>query len=392
MNVQQTGTTLLIRSALENKPYTLPEGFDFIQAAQEAVRHKIIALIYYGAVNCGIDKKSVAMQKLFRYLIATINHSERQQFEIQNIFRIFDENHIEYLPMKGTVLQKFYASPEMRTMGDADILIRMNQYEQIQPLMQSLGYDFFYESDHEFVWRKDKIDIELHKRVMTSYNKDFFKYFGDGWSFAKKAADSETRYEISDEDFYIYMFVHFTKHYRISGIGIKHMIDFWVYRNTHPDLDESYIKERMELLQLWEFHGYVMQTLGVWFNDESATTKTDYITEVIFTSGEYGLADTAVAGQILREAKSTGSIKSAKSKSLRRMIFLPYSQMKEKYRAVRALPILLPIFWFIRLLNVALFKRGKVRNYISHMKKVDEDARKQEEALNFVGLQFHTEE
>lgn len=392
MNVQQTGMTLLIRSALENKPYTLPEGFDFVEAAKESVRHKIIALIYCGAVNCGIDKKSVPMQNLFRYLIATLNFSERQQFEIKKICEAFDENGIEYLPMKGTVLQKFYPSPEMRTMGDADILIRLEQYEQIKTLMQTMGYDFYYESDHEFVWRKDKIDIELHKRVMTSYNKDFFKYFGDGWSFAKKAADSGTRYEISDEDFYIYMFVHFTKHYRISGIGIKHMIDFWVYRNAHPQLDEAYIKERMELLQLWTFHGYVLQTLGVWFGDQEATAKTDYITEVIFTSGEYGLADTAVAGQILREAKSSGSISSAKSRSLWRMIFLPYAQMKNKYRAVRAIPILLPLFWFVRLVDVALFKRGKVRDYMDHMKKVDEDARKQEEALNFVGLQFHTEE
>ena len=392
MNAQQKGTAILIRSALENKPYTLPEGFDFVQAAQESLRHKIIALTYYGAVNCGIDKKSMAMQKLFKYLIATLNISDRQQYEIKQICKTFDENGIEYLPMKGTVLQKYYPSVEMRTMGDADILIRMEQYEQIKPLMQKLGYEFFYESDHEFVWRKDKIDIELHKRVMTSYNKDFFKYFGDGWSFAKKAEDSETRYVISDEDFYIYMFVHFTKHYRISGIGIKHMIDFWVYKNAHPELDARYIDERLELLNLKEFHGYVMQTLGVWFNDDAPTEKTDYITEVIFTSGEYGLADTARAGQILREAQSTGSVKSAKKRSWRRMIFLPIDQMKDKYRAVRAIPILLPLFWIVRLVDVALFKRGKVKDYMKHMKIVDENAIKHQEALEFVGLQFHTEE
>lgn len=392
MNVQQKGTALLIRSALENKPYQLPEGFDFIEAAKEAVRHKIIALTYYGAVNCGIDKKSVPMQNLFRYLIATLNFSERQQFEIKQIFKIFDENGIEYLPMKGTVLQGYFPSHEMRTMGDADILIRTEQYEKIVPLMQSLGYEFGYESDHELVWRKGKVDIELHKRVMTSYNKDFFKYYGDGWSFAKKAADSETRYEISNEDFYIYMFVHFTKHYRVSGIGIKHMIDFRVYRNAHPDLDMDYIYERLDLLHLREFHGYVMQTLDVWFNDEEPTPKTDYITEVIFTSGEYGLADTAFAGQILRSAKDTGSVKGAKNHSFWNMVFLPYSQMKKKYRAVRALPILLPVFWIIRLFDVALFKRKKAKDFMDHLKTVDEEARKHHEALNFVGLDFHTEE
>ncbi len=392
MNAQQTGIAMLIRSALEHKAYPLPEEFDIIQAAQEAVRHKIIALTYYGAVQCGVDKKCKAMQNLFRYLIATLNFSEKQQYEIGQICKIFDENGIAYLPMKGTVLQKYYPAPEMRTMGDADILIRMDQYEQIQELMQSMGYEFAYESDHELVWRKGKVDIELHKRVMTSYNKDFYKYFGDGWSFAKKAADSETRYEISKEDFYIYMFVHFTKHYRISGIGIKHMIDFWVYRNAHPDLDESYINERLEMLQLLKFHGYVLQTLGVWFKGEEPTPKTDYITEVIFTSGEYGLADTAFAGQILREAKSTGSVESARKRSFWRIVFLPYAQMKEKYRAVRVIPILLPLFWVIRLFDVALFKRKKAKDYMNHLKSVDEKARKHQEALNFVGLEFRAEE
>ena len=113
---------------------------------------------------------------------------------------------------------------------------------------------------------------------------------------------------------------------------------------------------------------------------------------MIFASGEYGLGDTAVAGQILREAKSAGSISAAKSRSMWRMIFLPYAQMKERYRAVKALPILLPFFWIVRLIDVALFKRGKVRTYMDHMKKVDEGARKQQEALSFVGLQFHTGE
>ena len=141
-----------------------------------------------------------------------------------------------------------------------------------------------------------------------------------------------------------------------------------------------------------EFHDYAMQTLGVWFCDEAATPKTDYITEVIFTSGEYGLADTAFAGQILRSSKSTGSIKSAKAHSVWNMVLLPYGQMKDKYRAVRAIPILLPLFWCIRLFDIALFKRKKARNYMNQLKDIDERTRKHQEALEFVGLDFRTEE
>jgi len=393
MDAQKTGVITLIKSAIDGKSYPLPEGFDLPQAVQTAIDHRIVALIYYGALNCGISKNCEPMQVLFRYIVAIMTVDAQQNHEIQRVCSAFDENRIDYLPMKGTVLKKLYPKSEMRTMGDADILIRKDQYPQIQPIMESLGFTFRYESDHELVWKRNRLELELHKRVMTTYNKDFYQYFGTGWRFARKVTETGTRYDISDEDFYIYMFVHFTKHYRVSGIGIKHLVDLWVYRCAKRELNDRYINAELKKLKLDVFHGHILETLDMWFHGGAQESIPEYITDVIFTSGEYGLAETAQAARILRDSKqTTGSVKRSRFNAFLARIFLPYRGMCIKYPVLYKVPILLPFLWIYRGITTVLFRADKIKAYLKHDDSMDEKIDQHQQALNMVGLDFYPEE
>ena len=106
--------------------------------------------------------------------------------------------------------------------------------------MQKLGYAEKVESNHEYIWHKAGSYIELHKRLIPTYNKDYYSYFGDGWRLAK--LKDGTRFSMTDEDQMVYLFTHYAKHYRDAGIGIRHIVDLWVYRNNKPNLNEEYIK------------------------------------------------------------------------------------------------------------------------------------------------------
>lgn len=393
MNAQQQGIITLIKSALDGSSYTLPEGFDMADAVKVALRHKIIAMVYYGALNCGINKKSEPMQELFRYLIATMNITEKQRFEIKKLFAAFDEQGIEYLPMKGTLLQRHYPKAEMRTMGDADILIRLEQYEKIRIIMATLGYEFDYESDHELVWKKSRVVIELHKCVIPTYETDYYAYFGDGWKLAKRESEEGGRYVLSPEDFYIYIFVHFAKHYRMAGIGIKHMVDLWVYRNTVDKLDDGYINQQLAQMDLLAFHQNIIDTMNAWFRAQELTDKADYITQVIFDSGEYGLSDSQEATRILRRVQQEGSIGKVRRRDFWSMAFPCLTVMREKYPVLVKLPILLPIFWCVRWVQSLLFKRDKVKKYVRQKRVCNNEAVEQyKQALNFVGLDYYEEE
>ena len=41
-------------------------------------------------------------------------------------------------------MKALYPAPELRVMGDADVLIRLEQYEKIVPLMEKMGFVMFY--------------------------------------------------------------------------------------------------------------------------------------------------------------------------------------------------------------------------------------------------------
>ena len=65
MNIEQNGIITLIKSALSGEKLALLEGFDFAKACETAKAHGVSAIIYYGALNCGIDSSSAEMQMLF---------------------------------------------------------------------------------------------------------------------------------------------------------------------------------------------------------------------------------------------------------------------------------------------------------------------------------------
>lgn len=391
MNVQQSGLTMLIKSALSDKSCELPESFSLEGVVNVAREHQISPLVYYGALNCGFDKSLEAMKKLFENSFPLVILDEQQRQALEALCLAFESNKIEYMPLKGSVLKALYPRSEMRVMGDIDILIKTEQYESIKKVMPELGFVEKVESDHEFIWIKDNLCIELHKRLISSYNKDYYAYFGDGWQMAKKC--SGFKYSMKDEAFFIHLITHFAKHYRDGGIGIKHMVDLWVYKNAKQQLDWEYVKSELEKLRLYEFLENVEKTLDVWFGDTDETFETKLISDTVFNSGAYGTAEDAETSKIIRETQGKKSFGSVKLANRLRTVFLPYKQMCEKYKILKKVSFLLPVMWIVRLFNVIIFKQDRMRNYIEKEKRLTSDTiYERKERLNAVGLDFYSEE
>lgn len=380
----------LIQSAFTEKANVISSDFDWEKAVRVAKKHNIASIIFYGAANCNVPQESEHMSQLFQSTLQSMSNDLRQTYEIEQIEAVFDKENISYMPIKGTILKKIYPKTEMRTMGDADILIKLEQYPQIERIMTELGFAYQYESDHELVWSKPALFLELHKSIMTSYNKDFYQYFGTGWGIAKQIGDS-SRYEMSTEDFYLYIFVHFTKHYRITGIGIKHLVDLWVYANAHPEMNWAYLDSALKKLRLQKFHTNVQNTIRVWFEEDTDTEITDLITNVIFHSGQYGSADRAVVNRALQNGKDSAF--KLKLYWYFKGLFLPYSTMKKKYRILEKLPILLPFMWIVRFFDILFHRKSDVKQYMQNMNQIDtEQVKENKRALHAVGLDFQMEE
>ncbi len=393
-DVLQQGILRLIYSAVTGEVMSLPEAFDLTQAIPLIKAHQIGNLVYYGAANCGMDTKQPVMQELFAVTYKCMITDERQRAELKRLMEAFDVNGIHYMPVKGVLMKAIYPKTDMRIMGDADILIKLDQYDRIRLVMEQLGFTEKLESDHELIWQKPSLYLELHKRLIPSYNYDYAAYYGDGWQLGHPTADNPCRFVMTDEDQMIYLFTHFAKHYRDGGIGVRHMLDLYIYRKAKPQMDESYIAEELQKLQLQEFYQYICRTLAVWFEDAPADKISDLITSRVFASGAYGAEETKQIAQGIRDkANAGGTSKQVRYRAWLYLIFLPYSHMLKKYPVLEKAPVLLPFMWVVRWLD-AIFKRPYVikqqRNRVGRLTEEKLDA--WESQMREVGLAFHFEE
>ena len=359
MNTIYQGVLALIKSALTGQKLALPEEFS-LETSDELIRSQsLVPLIYRGAFNCGISPKSEMMQKYQMQYFQHLVSSDKQMRAAEQLCATFEENGIDYMPLKGCNMKKLYPRPEMRSMGDADILIRLEQYERIPPLMKQLQYEAIKESPYDFCWQGPGLYVELHKRLFAPAQTDLYGWFGDGWDKAGKAEGC--RYEMTREDEYVYIFTHMTKHFRFCGIGVRHFVDLYVYRQAYPQMDEARIEQAMTSLRLLDFYHNVRKALEVWFEYAPADSVTEMITEYVFSSGSFGTTQNKLySEELLKASKKREEVKGSKLKSFISALFPPLDLMQLSYNILYKWPVLYPFYWIVRWVDVLLHRRKNI--------------------------------
>ena len=388
MTIDQKGIAALLKSAITQTAQALPQDFELEKAYPLIKQHHIVALAYEGAVCCGIPTGTPVMKRLFEDYCKILLVSKRQMAQVKRVCNAFEENGIDYMPLKGCNMKGRYPKPELRTMGDADILVRLEQYDKIRELMESLGFAAQYDSDHELVWQNQSLFLELHKRVIPSYNEDLYAYFGDGWSFAKTKQGH--CHAMTPEDEWIYLFTHFAKHYRDGGIGCRHVVDLWVYLRTYPDLDEAYVKAELEKLKLLVFYENIQRLLAHWFEDAQADEVIQHMTEFIFISGSWGQMESRVLSRTVRDAKHSVLGRNGKLLYLWQTAFPSVNVLKGKYTVLKKAPVLLPAVWAVRPFYKVLFERDSLGRHEKNLEAINQDSMEnRQQMLRFVGLDYN---
>ncbi len=375
----------LVNSALSGKSATLPEELDFEALYDFSLKQNLIPLVYYGLVTSGLDKKNPWGQKFFFATCQLIAVSEQQNEQMNRIFAAFEENKIDFLPLKGAHLRGLYPKGEMRAMGDIDILIREEQYDRIEEVMRGLGFAFKEESNHEFVWTLGKTCVELHRYLIPSYNKDYYAYFGSGWEKAT-GIPGKSEFQMTCEDELVYLITHFAKHYRDRGIGVRHLLDIKQYLEQ-KELDMAFLKQQLSKLKLWEFFSHIRDLIAFWFYEGKADDAVRQMENVLFAGGAFGTEEGRRLSEAIKDGMR-GEEKSRKERFISRL-FLSYPRMCLLFPILRKLPVLLPFLWVWRFVYTALFKKGKLAQHcrvVSVLSK--ENIVRHEKNLAMVGLEF----
>lgn len=319
-------------------PDEVPENFNWKFFCKHAQRNSVLNILSYAIdkLNNKPDETIIKVAENERRY--SIIKETSQLIEVENILQEFEKSEIRNIPLKGYFMKHLYPQSDFRTMTDVDILVDKNKFKDIRSIFEKLQYSNadVIKSD-EIHFHKDLTYFEIHSDLNCE-NDTFFKNI---WNKAVKRDDYDFSYSLTNEDFYIYMVYHCAKHFQNGGLGIRMLMDIYVFLSTHKDLDKNYIQCALKELKIFDFEKCLRDTSLNWFSDE-ATEITPFGEFVLYCS-TFGESNVF----FYQDHLNIGSNYWLKQ------IFIPYSKMKSRYAYLEKAPILLPFswvqYWFTRI-------------------------------------------
>lgn len=311
---------------------------------------------------------------IFRY--------EQINYELGEICRVFEENKIEHIPLKGSVLRAYYPQPWMRTSCDIDILIQEENLDKaIKLLCENLGYGKVHRGTHDVsIYSPSNVNLELHFSLLEDNRANNASVILDSvWQHLQSDGNGY-RKTLQDDFFYYYHVAHMAKHIEFGGCGIKPFLDLWVLNERVP-FDQE--KRDAILVEggLKTLADTAKKLAYVWFGEETHTPLTQKLEEYILTGGVYGSAQNMVAAQAAKKGKGLKYILSR--------IWFPYDLLKLRYPRVEKCKLLIPYYQVCRWMNF-LFK-GKKKTALAEARETckssDEKTKNIQAMLQELGLQ-----
>ena len=332
--------------------------------------HSLTALLYQVLKNTKVKIEQDKFDAIEGSYAANVRKSLAFLKEREELYRYLNENKIDYLPLKGIILNDYYPDPLVREFADNDILFKDENSELIKKFFVSKSYkvEAYKKGVHDVYHKKPFFNFEMH-RALFYPAEDIAQYVTYFENILDKAPIKEGyEHYLSNEDFYIYFTAHSYKHYRVSGCGIRTLIDYYLFIKKNK-LDFTYINQELEKLDLLDFSNKISSLSLKLFDDETLSQEEEEMLLYIASSGTYGSTEHAVKKGVKEKGKY-GYLMSR--------LFPPLSFYKSAYPWAYKCRILIPIAWFMRFFRI-LFKNPKgAREEIKIISKQENKKKKED--------------
>ncbi len=325
-------TYIDLLSSVINKtnPPKLSENVNWRFIFKKAEHNSVLNLIGYTLDKVNVKPSEDLYAEMANRRNFEILKETSQLHTTDLLLREFDRLNIDNLPLKGYFMKQYYPQSDFRTMGDVDILIDRKHFKKLDDIFTKLGFENAgVIKSSEMHFKKDFMYFEIH----SDLNENDDNYYDDIWNRVKLRNDYKNSYEMTLEDFYIYLIYHAGKHFTRGGIGIRMVMDIYVFLKKYEDLNMSYIDDELKKMELYAFEKKLRSTAFNWFSDEK--TVIDELGEFILYCSTFGKRKVA----FYQSGKKTGGAYWIKQ------VFIPYKTMRSKYNYLNKAPALLPFSW-----------------------------------------------
>ena len=329
-----------------------PEDIDL------AASHQLLPIVYY-------QTKDASAHRAF--LQSICSYTQRSAL-LQQIDEAFLE--IPYYTVKGLSMARYYPVPQLRTMGDCDIIVHECDKERAKEALLSIG--FSYEEmewdDMEWHFSKQGLEFELHHSLLydETVNTEPQK------AFAARAWEHEHDHELDVNFHFVYALIHLKKHLLNRGVGLRQFMDLAVM-SKNAALDRDVIADYLKQLELEYFAGVCSALCTEWFGIalpvESAEINDEFFslaTETILANGVFGFDNPEnLENGLLNSIDKHGKFPLIFSK-----LFPSYKTccITPKYKWIKGKPYLMPVLWLYR--PFAVLFAGRLKDEMTHIADV----------------------
>lgn len=358
----------LVRCVLEGESADDFSG-DFTALLKLAREHNMTNILWYALRKNRNVPSNVAteLQGSHNMLLFKCANQKLARAEIE---RVFSEQGIEHIFLKGADVAELYPSEDMREMADIDVYADVEEHERVKAALMNIGYSFEGHKGHHDVFHRDPfLSVEVHESVLDRQrDTSLEQYFIPPWKLAH--GDTVSRhFDLSDN--YIFLMGHLFGHFHQGGIGVRVFADMALYIKKYADeLDWDRINSVFDNCGVLEVMSNLKSLALHWFGDEPESELMDEMGEYVFESGSYG----RTANMAMYLADEGAGSSSAFFRAVNRKLFLPAKEMRRRSKIVDKCPVLLPFAYIVRALKILFKQFRETRAWINGVKGADVEA------------------
>lgn len=405
MNLVQEQIVEFIKSAIngEKANIDINKKIEWEAIINLSRAHKVEALVYSAISN---EIKNTIPSELLNLWKKEVFISgvtqQRHMKEIEYVLKEFNKADIDVLVLKGLVIRDLYPSATLRTMSDADIVVKDADLKKSKEILQKLGYTEYKQSPNDFMFIKSGcLPIELHWNLADDhFFKQISKFEDDMWPNIVPVNIGESHaYEMALEDLAIFQCIHMAKHIACRGFGIRHLVDFTLLVNKrYSEIDWVNFLDRCKKYGIYKFVLQVILVCNVLFDmvipreiEFVVSNDNSYLNEFIrdiFESGVHGKKD--FVSSMAYEFAHTDNKEDGKNKSpfkkYMSFLFPKVETMSDTYNYAKKYKVLHPVAWGHHLVRGVFNKDYSLKEKITFTTETVTMSQKRKDLINWLEL------
>ena len=303
------------------------------------------------------------------------------------LLKLFNQNHIEHILFKGSIVSKAYPSKELRTMGDYDVLIHKENFDEVDKILRENGFEYFdegseaYTKDYYYNKTLFEIHLNLSNKNPKIHSGNSLDFFSNAFSHTVKINDCT--FTLDPTYHMMFLICHLEKHFEQNGCGIRMFLDLPFFFEKNP-INIEKLEKWVGELKLTDFTTGIFHICNRIFASklpqftkfEIDNELLDYTLEKILNGGTFGHIGKSDAQKIMMmQAKNhyDSNKLSGKIKGFFRWAFPPREYMVAVEMWDMDKPVILLPVYYIKRFYRTYKKKGGLRNWLNEMKNSNVD-------------------